>query len=30
MFQTFPFTEASQAHILLENGKHTGKIILVR
>ncbi|WP_313533416.1 NAD(P)H-quinone oxidoreductase [Sphingobacterium athyrii] len=30
IFQTFPFTEASQAHILLENGKHTGKIILVR
>ncbi|MCJ8153012.1 NAD(P)H-quinone oxidoreductase [Chryseobacterium sp. SSA4.19] len=30
IFQTFPFSEASEAHRLLENGIHIGKIILVR
>jgi putative PIG3 family NAD(P)H quinone oxidoreductase len=30
IFQTFPFSEASKAHELLENGTHTGKIILIR
>lgn len=30
IFQTFPFSEAIQAHKLLEEGTHTGKIILVR
>ncbi len=30
IFQTFPFDEASKAHELLENGTHTGKIILIR
>lgn len=30
IFQTFPFSEASEAHRLLEKGTHTGKIILVR
>lgn len=30
IFQTFPFTEASKAHKLMENGTHTGKIILIR
>lgn len=30
IFRTFPFSEASEAHRLLENGTHTGKIILVR
>ncbi len=29
IFRTFPFSEASEAHRLLENGTHTGKIILV-
>ncbi len=30
IFRTFPFSEASEAHRLLENGTHTGKIILVK
>ncbi|WP_449386811.1 NAD(P)H-quinone oxidoreductase [Chryseobacterium lineare] len=30
IFHTFPFSEASEAHRLLEKGTHTGKIILVR
>lgn len=30
IFQTFPFSEASEAHRLLEKNTHTGKIILVR
>ena len=30
IFRTFPFSEASEAHRLLENGTHTGKIVLVR
>ncbi|WP_042721965.1 NAD(P)H-quinone oxidoreductase [Flavobacterium sp. B17] len=30
IFQTFPFSKASEAHRLLEKGTHTGKIILVR
>lgn len=30
IFKTFPFSEASEAHRLLEDGSHTGKIILVR
>jgi NADPH:quinone reductase-like Zn-dependent oxidoreductase len=30
IFKTFPFTEAPDAHRLLEDGSHTGKIILVR
>ncbi|WP_223584998.1 NAD(P)H-quinone oxidoreductase [Sphingobacterium sp. GVS05A] len=30
IYQTFPFKEAAQAHKLLENGAHTGKIVLVR
>ncbi|WP_345767649.1 MULTISPECIES: NAD(P)H-quinone oxidoreductase [Chryseobacterium] len=30
IFQTFPFSEAAEAHRLLENGTHTGKIVLVR
>lgn len=30
IFRTFSFSEASEAHRLLENGTHTGKIILVR
>jgi NADPH:quinone reductase len=30
VFRTFPFSEASEAHRLLENGTHTGKIVLVR
>lgn len=29
IFKTFPFSEASEAHRLLEEGTHTGKIILV-
>ena len=30
IFKTFPFTEAPEAHRLLEESRHTGKIILVR
>jgi len=30
IYQTFPLKEAAQAHKLLENGAHTGKIVLVR
>ncbi|MGE8302740.1 MAG: zinc-binding dehydrogenase, partial [Sphingobacterium paramultivorum] len=30
IFQTFPFSEVSRVHKLLEEGTHTGKIILVR
>lgn len=30
IFRTFPFSEASEAHRLLENGTHSGKIVLVR
>ncbi|WP_294207067.1 NAD(P)H-quinone oxidoreductase [uncultured Chryseobacterium sp.] len=30
IFKTFPFSQASEAHRLLEGGTHTGKIILVR
>lgn len=30
IFKTFPFSEASEAHRLLEKGTHSGKIILVR
>ncbi|MGE8340711.1 MAG: NAD(P)H-quinone oxidoreductase [Flavobacterium sp.] len=30
IFKTFPFSEAPDAHRLLEDGSHTGKIILVR
>ncbi|KFF00591.1 zinc-binding dehydrogenase [Chryseobacterium formosense] len=30
IFKTFPFSEAAEAHRLLEDGSHTGKIILVR
>ena len=30
VFQTFPFSEAAEAHRLLEKSTHTGKIILVR
>jgi NADPH2:quinone reductase len=30
IFKTFPFTEAPEAHRLLEESQHTGKIILVR
>lgn len=30
IFRTFPFSEAAEAHRLLEEGTHTGKIILVR
>ncbi len=30
IFKTFPFSEAAEAHRLLEDGTHTGKIILVR
>ncbi|MFC4163161.1 NAD(P)H-quinone oxidoreductase [Epilithonimonas zeae] len=30
IFKTFPFSEAAEAHRLLEEGSHTGKIILVR
>jgi putative PIG3 family NAD(P)H quinone oxidoreductase len=30
IFKTFPFSEAAEAHRLLEGGSHTGKIILVR
>ncbi|MFD1604810.1 NAD(P)H-quinone oxidoreductase [Flavobacterium artemisiae] len=30
IFKTFPFTEALEAHLLLEESRHTGKIILVR
>lgn len=30
IYQTFPFSEVSKAHKLLEKGTHTGKIILVR
>lgn len=30
IFRTFPFSEAAEAHRLLEEGNHTGKIILVR
>ncbi|WP_294233627.1 NAD(P)H-quinone oxidoreductase [uncultured Chryseobacterium sp.] len=30
IFQTFPFSEAAEAHRLLENGTHIGKIVLVR
>jgi len=30
IFQTFPFSEAAEAHRLLEKNTHTGKIILVR
>lgn len=29
IFKTFPFSEAAEAHKLLENGSHTGKIILL-
>jgi len=28
IFKTFPFSEAAEAHRLLEDGSHTGKIIL--
>lgn len=30
IFKTFPFSEAAEAHRLLDDGSHTGKIILVR
>jgi len=30
IYQTLPLKEAAQAHKLLENGAHTGKIVLVR
>jgi len=30
IFKTFPFTEAPEAHRLLEESRHTGKIILIR
>lgn len=30
IFQTFPFSEAAEAHRLLEKNTHTGKIVLVR
>ncbi|MFC3161253.1 putative NAD(P)H quinone oxidoreductase, PIG3 family [Chryseobacterium arachidis] len=30
IFKTFPFSEASEAHELLEKGTHSGKIVLVR
>ncbi|MCS3531680.1 NAD(P)H-quinone oxidoreductase [Chryseobacterium sp. JUb7] len=30
IFQTFPFSEAAEAHRMLEKNTHTGKIILVR
>lgn len=30
IFRTFPFSQASEAHRLLENGTHSGKIVLVR
>jgi len=30
IYKTFPFSEAAEAHRLLEDGSHTGKIILVR
>ncbi|MDP9955804.1 putative PIG3 family NAD(P)H quinone oxidoreductase [Epilithonimonas hungarica] len=30
IFKTFSFSEASEAHRLLDDGSHTGKIILVR
>lgn len=30
IFQTFPFSEAAEAHRLLEKNRHTGKIMLVR
>ena len=30
IYKTFPLSEAAQAHRLLEDGSHTGKIILVR
>lgn len=30
IFKTFPFSEAAEAHRLLEDGSHTGKIILVK
>ena len=30
IFKTFPFSKASEAHKLLEDGSRTGKIILVR
>lgn len=30
IFKIFPFSEAAEAHRLLEDGSHTGKIILVR
>ncbi|QQQ29181.1 zinc-binding dehydrogenase [Chryseobacterium indoltheticum] len=30
LFKTFPFTEAVEAHRLLDDGSHTGKIILLR
>lgn len=30
IFKTFPFSEAPEAHKLLEDGSHTGKIILIR
>jgi len=30
IFKTFPFSEAAEAHKLLEKNTHTGKIILVR
>ncbi|KRT15480.1 zinc-binding dehydrogenase [Pedobacter ginsenosidimutans] len=30
IFKTFAFSEAAEAHRLLEDGSHTGKIILVR
>lgn len=29
IYKTFPFSEAAEAHRLLEDGSHTGKIILV-
>ncbi len=29
IFKTFPFSEAAEAHRLLEKNTHTGKIILV-
>lgn len=30
IYKTFPFSEAAEAHRLLEDGSHTGKIILVK
>jgi len=30
IYKTFPFSEAAEAHRLLEDGSHTGKIVLVR